>query len=84
MRRTAPWGGGHRLNLHGFGRDAASAAHPERQVVHKAHNRIIAPDENLTVMHEELVCNLPKTKNGFVVVNHKGLSAGIGARHDEE
>ena len=35
-------------------------------------------------MHEELVCNLPKTKHGFVVVNHKGLSAGIGARHDEE
>ena len=84
MRRTALWGGRHRLNLHGFGRDAASAAHPERQVVHKAHNRIIAPDENLTVMHEEFVCNLSKTKNGFVVVNHERLSAGIGARHDEE
>ena len=76
---------------HGFGGEAARAAHPDRAqagvgFVHfrDANDRVVAAHENVAVVHEKAVGDLAEPRKRFVISGDKRLTAGVCTRHDEE
>ena len=68
-------------------RVAAGAAHEleaaGRAIGARTQHAVVAARDDRTVVHEQRVGDARKTPDGFVVVDHQRLAAGIGAGHHE-
>ena len=60
---------------------AAGAANQLRRAIHQRHHGIVAALQNLAVVHQECVGDLPEPRQRFVIVDRDRLFAEVGAGH---
>ena len=77
QRRRIKW------QPHGERHKSAGAADQLRRTIDQRHYGVVAALQNLAVVHQKCVGDVPEPREGFVIVDRDGLFAEVGAGHHE-